>query len=351
MTQDKACHWRTRGGPKLQRMPLQRVGPLAHLPELLRELAVPLDDVFAESGIAAQDLVPEAQLPMPALIGLLEGAARRSGCADFGLRLGARLDHRALGIVGEMMSRAPTLGDALRDYVGLQIGYSRSATVYLQRHADTYTLGYGIYDGPVRGSRQIYDLVLAIGCNMIRNLTGGKARPARVLQCCRPPPDTAAHFGMLRAPALFDQEQTCIILSPADMTLPLPSAVPAERTRLRDMARASARGELDDLSARVRHALRPRLMTGEAGRDQVARELGVSTRTLARQLATRGTSFEEIKDQVRANVARELLALTTLPVGRVAEALDYTTHSAFNHAFQRWTGMTPSRWRAAGDEA
>ncbi|MFG1360574.1 AraC family transcriptional regulator [Xanthobacter pseudotagetidis] len=334
----------------MQRTPLQRVGPLAHLPELLRELAVPLDDVFAGSGIAPQDLVPEARLPMPALIGLLEGAARCSGRADIGLRLGARLDHRELGIVGEMMSRAPTLGDALRDYVGLQIGYSRSATVYLQRHADTYTLGYGIYDGPSRG-RQIYDLVLAIGCNLVRNLTGGKARPAQVLQCCRPPPDTAAHFGVLRAPALFDQEQTCIILSAADMALPLPGADPAERTRLRDMARAFARGEFDDLSARVRHALRPRLMTGGAGRDQVARELGVSTRTLARQLATRGTSFEEIKDQVRANVARELLALTTLPVGRVAEALDYTTHSAFNHAFQRWTGMTPSRWRAAGDEA
>ncbi|MBB6310067.1 AraC family transcriptional regulator [Xanthobacter tagetidis] len=333
------------------RTPLQRVGPLALLPAVLSEWGVPLDAVFTDAGIAPQDLVPDARLPMPALVGLLERAARLSGRGDLGLRLGERADHRMLGLVGEMMTRAPTLGDALRDYVGLQIGYSRSATVYLQRLGDHVAIGYGIYDGPSPGGRQIYDLVTAVGCNMIRALTAGKAQPVRVLQCCRPPRDGSAHSAVLRVGVQFDQEQTCVILAAADLALPLPTAHAAERTRLRDLARAAARGDLDDLSARVRHALRPRLMTGEAGRDQVARELAVSTRTLARQLAARGTTFEDIKDQVRGTVARELLALTELPVGRVAEALDYTTHSAFDHAFQRWTGTTPTRWRATQSEA
>ena len=329
---------------------MQRVGPLAFLPQILAEFDVPLGDALSGSGIAAGDLVPEARLPMPALLTVLERAALLTGCRTFGLRLGAGLDHRVLGAMGELMTRAPTLGDALRDYVGLQLGYSRSATVYLQRMGEDYALGYGIYDGPSPGGRQVYDLVLAIGCNLVRNLTDGKARPLRVLQCCRPPPDPAAHVGVLRAPVLFDQEQCCIVLSPGDLARPLPGADPAERTRLRNLMRNQARGDLDDLSARVRHVLRPRLMTGEAGRDHVARELAVSTRTLARQLAACGTTFEAIKDQVRGTVARELLALTTLPVGRVAEALDYTTHSAFNHAFQRWTGMPPSRWRATQSE-
>lgn len=348
---DQSLPFEDEGAPKVQRTPMQRVGPIAHVPALLSEFGGSLDEALAETGLAPQDLVPEARLPMTSLVRLLERAARLTGRADFGLRLGERADHLSLGLIGEMMARAPTLGDALRDYVGLQIGYSRSATVYLQRHGDHVAIGYGIYDGPSPGGRQVYDLVTAVGCNMVRTLTAGKARPVRVLQCCRPPREGAAHVAVLRVPVQFDQEQTCIVLPAADLALPLPTANAAERTRLRDLARAAARGDLDDLSARVRHALRPRLMTGEAGRDQVARELAVSTRTLARQLAARGTTFEDIKDQVRGTVARELLALTELPIGRVAEALDYTTHSAFDHAFQRWTGTTPSRWRATQSEA
>ena len=107
------------------------------------------------------------------------------------------------------------------------------------------------------------------------------------------------------------------------------------------------RGDLNDLAARVRHALRPRLMLGEASRDAVAHELGLGPRTLARQLAAAGTSFETIKDEVRLVVARELLLLTDLRVGQVAEALSYATHSAFVHAFQRWMGLSPGAWRAA----
>lgn len=87
-------------------------------------------------------------------------------------------------------------------------------------------------------------------------------------------------------------------------------------------------------------------MIGEADRETVARELGIGGRTLARHLARAGTSFETIKDEVRFTIARELLALTSLPIGRIAEALSYSANSGFDHAFTRWAGAAPSQWRA-----
>lgn len=327
-------------------VPTQRVGPLAQLPELLAKLGVPLEDALAGTGIGADQLVPEARASLPALIAVLEQSATLARCGDLGLRLGTRQDLAFLGVMGEMMRRAPTLGDALRDYVGLQVGYSRGAVVYLQRIGDDFAFGYGVYQTAEPFGRQVYDLVIALGCTIVRELTGGQAKPLRLLQCCAPPEAPARYAAMLKAPVLFDQEQTCIVVSAADMRRPLPGADVAARDRIRDAIEKMVDGELADAAARARHILRPSLMIGEASHARVARALGLGPRTLTRRLAAAGTSFEEIKDEVRYNVARELLALTRQPVGQIAAALDYATSSAFNHAFRRWAGVSPSQWRA-----
>ena len=103
---------------------------------------------------------------------------------------------------------------------------------------------------------------------------------------------------------------------------------------------------LEDIAAQVRRALRPRLMLDEDDRDAIAQVLGMGPRTLTRRLSAAGTTFEAIKDEMRFTVARELLALTRLPIGRVAETLAYADNSAFNHAFLRWAGISPSQWRS-----
>jgi AraC-like DNA-binding protein len=81
--------------------------------------------------------------------------------------------------------------------------------------------------------------------------------------------------------------------------------------------------------------------------DGMARSLGLVPRTLRRQLSAEGTVFETIRDDVRFNAARELLALTDLPVGEIADALAFASHSAFGQAFRRWSGSSPTAWRRA----
>ena len=331
--------------------PSQRVGPLAHLPAVLMDLDVSLDAAFAGSGLRPDQLQREARFPFPDLAALMERCAVVARCSHLGLLVGARSDQGALGAIGEMMACARTLGEALRAYVGLQIGYSRGAAVYLQRFGDDVLLGYGIYDPGVGPGRQVHDLVIALGCNMVRSLTGGRVQPLRALVGAGVPESLVPYRKVLRTPLAFDQEQTAIVLARADLDLPLPGADPVRHRALRAAIQRHVRGDLDDTAAQVRHVLRPRLMLGEADRATVARELGVSPRTLARHLARAGTSFEVIKDEMRFTVARELLALTRLPIGRIAEALAYSAHSTLDHAFLRWTGMAPSHWRTLNTES
>lgn len=79
--------------------------------------------------------------------------------------------------------------------------------------------------------------------------------------------------------------------------------------------------------------------------EDVAGRLAIHPRTLRRRLRQEGTSFEDIKDEVRYSAARELLMLGALDISDIAFTLDYATVSSFVHAFRRWSGMSPGLWR------
>lgn len=79
--------------------------------------------------------------------------------------------------------------------------------------------------------------------------------------------------------------------------------------------------------------------------EQVADELAVSPRTLRRRLAAEGTNFQKLLDQVRLDMAREYLAISTLTVGTIAELLGFSHQANFGHAFKRWCGLSPRQYR------
>jgi len=76
-----------------------------------------------------------------------------------------------------------------------------------------------------------------------------------------------------------------------------------------------------------------------------AERLNMSTRTLRRRLKAEGSSFHELLDEVRFQLAREYLAETSLPLSEVSWLLGYTEPGNFSHAFNRWCGMSPRAFR------
>ena len=96
----------------------------------------------------------------------------------------------------------------------------------------------------------------------------------------------------------------------------------------------------------------PKLLPhGKATASEVARQLGMSSRSLSRKLGEEGTSFAEILDQLRAALAKRYLHDETLPVSEIAWLLGYREVSSLTHAFKRWTGTTPRRFRSGQLEA
>ena len=96
----------------------------------------------------------------------------------------------------------------------------------------------------------------------------------------------------------------------------------------------------------MRSVLRTALLTRHASAERIAALFSVHPRTLARQLQACGTRFQALVDEVRFEIARQLLDQSTMDVREVASALDYADASAFTRAFRRWSGRTPAQWRA-----
>jgi AraC-like DNA-binding protein len=91
------------------------------------------------------------------------------------------------------------------------------------------------------------------------------------------------------------------------------------------------------------------LILGSIGRkltaDDAASVIGKSKRTLFRQLAQEGTSFQSLLDETRASIACEYLKNTKLSVSEIADRCGFGDEANFRKAFYRWRRQTPSEWR------
>jgi len=77
----------------------------------------------------------------------------------------------------------------------------------------------------------------------------------------------------------------------------------------------------------------------------IASALAISIRQLQRELQAEGTSFQQLLDKTRQELALRYLEDPKFPIHDIAFLLGFSAPSAFNRAFKRWTGKTPRCYR------
>lgn len=112
------------------------------------------------------------------------------------------------------------------------------------------------------------------------------------------------------------------------------------------------RGEFTDTSPRetilqwIEKALLERIGERPFGINDLANQLGVHPKSLQRTLAGFGTSFQEIRDNLRREKALEILSANKTALNEeLAEALGFSSAASFSRAFKKWTGAAPSEYR------
>jgi AraC-like DNA-binding protein len=144
-------------------------------------------------------------------------------------------------------------------------------------------------------------------------------------------------------PTTFDGDLGRITFPASYLEAELPHSSPAGRLLAEELCAdlASRRRDTSPLAQQVRILLAQRLAFDPSAAG-VATALARGERTLRRQLASDGTSFQRLLDEVRVELADQLLETGTLRVTEVAQRLGYAEAASFIHAHRRWHGTTPA---------
>lgn len=211
---------------------------------------------------------------------------------------------------------------------GLAVRYSLEGTSALaRRHTDECALAE-----------------ITIG---LRFLSGATIVPRAVRFRHAAPSDVTEHTALFAAPLEFDAPHTELVLDDAALDLELRHANEAYCAIFREqvervLASLPAPGRVSD---EVRAAAHAALTAGDCTVEGTARVLGLSTRTLQRRLQEEGTSFTELVDALRKELAMEHLDRGA-SIPEIAWLLGYADPTAFQHAFRRWTDRSPESMRA-----
>ncbi|WP_210394611.1 AraC family transcriptional regulator ligand-binding domain-containing protein [Motiliproteus sediminis] len=298
-------------------------------------------------GISADAIKPAgARIPAALFSALLQELAQITDNPRIALRTGEVTQPRMLGSVGFLISTAPTLGDALQrlnDYLPLLID---GVHLSLNRDDQGATLALDLENDD---DRLLAEWLLACLHNWPRWLIGKQMPLLRVELAFAQPADPALHEQFFAAEVQYEAARNQLRFNAAILDQPCLDAndeLHRHHQQFADQLLSSA-GRDGALVAQVKSLIRNQIAEGNAqiGRQQVARELNLSLRTLQRKLDQHGTHFQALYDQTRRDLALQMLHRGDRSFGEIGFQLGFSGLSAFQKAFKRWTGQSPGRYR------
>jgi len=326
-----------------------RIGATIGVPGVLRGLGADPVRLLSEVGLELKLFDdPNNRISYLARGRLFAHCVDQTACPHFGLLVGQQAGLHSFGLVGLLAKYSPNVGSALRSLVRYMHLHVRGATTTLSVGSDLATLEYQIYQTRAMGNDQVGDGAVAVAFNIVRDLCGSDWKPVEARFAHREPENAEPFQKFFQAPLRFDTEQYAVVFSEHWLNRRLPDASPELRRLLQqEIDKLEVRLE-DNFLEQVRSLLRTTLVTGHSSADQVAELFSMHRRTLNRHLNSVGTSFRKLADEVRFEIARQLLEDSAMEIIQIASLLGYSNASAFTRAFRRWSSTTPARWRSAG---
>lgn len=289
---------------------------------------------------------PHALISYRGLMLLLERSAREAECPDFGLRLSQRQGLDILGPLAVLMEHAHSVMAAMQDasrYLFVHSPAIRFDVLPAGDKAGQTDLRFEILVPNPPGQVQTLELSLGVLVRVLSMLSRGQIRQVQMLLPHAAVAAPAVYTQTLGCQVRFEQPFAAVRVSTATLARPLPSHNPLMGELARSYLDTHHARPDRTLSRRVASLLREFLGAHRASREDIAHMLAMHPRTLQRRLNDEGTSFEDVKDQVRRELLEQMLQRSTVPsLTQIAGMLDYNAQSALTRSCRRWFDMTPS---------
>lgn len=278
-------------------------------------------------------------------IRLLESSAIESANPYFGAELGHLQGMEVLGPIAYLARSSATVGEALGNLVRYFHLQTTGARVRIEVHGQAALIAYDIQAPTPVSARQAVELAAAIGVRMMRLLLAERWQARECAFQHERLGDPRRYRQLFGLEPRFNAEYSGFTLDSRLLAMPIADADPSLHALMASQIDALNTAFRDELPARVRTLIRSELPTGEISVEGLASRLALSGRSLQRHLQAEGTSYQELLDEVRRDIAEHYVRDSNLQLTQVAELLAYRDLSNFTRAFQRWHGVSPREWR------
>jgi AraC-like DNA-binding protein len=319
-------------------------------PELVRQLGGDPNAVLARALIGPDLLnIQGSSIEYRSLLNAMQYAAEALDCPDFGLRLAVMQGgNKSIGPIGVVMKNSTTLGQAI-GYCAKNIhAYSVATKVRFEPDRSRHLLlvRLEILLDRVPDKRQAVEHALMLASLNMRELSGGGARVRKVLFSHEPQMSPKAYRQFFGCDVHFEQKADGLVLTEDDLLCP----VVDPDSRVYEMATSFIETRFPHMEAsirtRVRSLVEQYIGSKDCTNERVAADFCLHPRTLQRRLRAEGTSFEDLKDEIRRDLALRYIQDGDMPLKRVAEKLGYAETSVLSRSCFRWFSSSPREMRA-----
>jgi AraC-like DNA-binding protein len=318
-------------------------------PELVRDLGGNPTGLLGQASIDPADLKRlTAFIDFEAMIDLLERSATDLRCPDLGLRLAERQDIGILGTLAVAMRYSATVGEAMTCVSNYLEVYNNALAFDIrtgERRGEA-RLEFRLLPGHYLRWAQTAEHGIGLTWRIMTLLSEGRCDLRRVWF---PHPAVGSetsyriHFD---APVEFGAHHGALAVAETNLSLPISENI----EELQNAATRYLDGQLSRgrtaLTMRVRETVAAFLGTGNCSRNEVAGALFMHPRTMQRRLGEEGTTFEDIKEEARRDLAQRYLVQPDLSIGQITTLLGYRDQSAFTRSCRRWFDRSPRDMRA-----
>lgn len=304
-------------------------------------------DVMAELGIdVARVANPDWRLPQEQYNRLMSRCVDVSGEEAFGLLAAEQIRPQVLRGLGFAWLASDTVYDGLRRLVRFAKLVSTAADMSLFEEGEKVIVDLGRVPRSPHFHYANRDYVTGMVARMSSLALGDFIAPVSV-ELERPEPRSAERWeSALSTRVTFDAKHSRLSWHRADILEPLITGDPHLARVNDEQTQAYLDGFLNTSTTRdVVDRIVELLPDGPPSQQQIAGSLHVSSRTLQRQLKEEGTSFLELLNDTRLELARKYLANPGRSVVETAYLLGFSEPSTFSRAFKRWTGVAPADYR------
>lgn len=308
-------------------------------PEMLRSL-------LHRSGLQSGPMNPQQRVTLEEIARLYQLAAPETGDEMMGL-WSRPIRPRALQHLVTVQREASSLVSALyrfSTFWNLLLDDFRLELMHRSDEVELVLIPYSIETQPQRFGHM---LILKLAHGLLSWLAGAET-DVKTVRFAFARPDFAADYAVVfPCPVEFDAPHTSILFDPNQFKRPIARS-PAEASVFLQ------RAPIDWIFTSSRshtHSLRVRAhLYGAAWQTcqlpEVAAALGMTPRTLNRRLKEEGTSFQEIKDALRRDIAIRAIQQGLASIEQISFDTGFSAPANFHRAFRKWTGRTPGSYRA-----